>query len=162
MAYNDYNSGRPNYGGGRPNRPPFNGGGNSFGQQPRKEVPDWIETDFQSDWITDKINSAFINYAEKVGKELKNQNLSSSQIRNIYGEMKRIQLGKFEDLKTSFLLLKPKLAYNVGRNGTVGLKIFQKIFDMCYQLVSDDPKKYGNFCSVIEAIIAYHRANGGK
>ncbi len=162
MAYNDYNGGRPNFGG-RPNRQFNNVGGNDNSQQPRKDVPDWVENEFQPSWVEDKIDSAFINYAEKAGKELKKLKLSSSQIRNIYGEMKRIQLGDFGKLKTSFLLLKPKLAYNVGRiSDNAGLKVFQKIFDLCYSLVSDDPKKYGNFCSVVEAIIAYHRANGGK
>jgi CRISPR-associated protein Csm2 len=161
MAYNENYGGKPNFGGNRPNRP-FNNGGNGYGQPPKKDMPEWVETEFQAEWITKKIDADFIQYAEKAGKELKNQGLSSSQIRNIYGEMKRIQLGKFDDLKTSFLLLKPKLAYNVGRNGTQGLKTFQKIFDMCYQHVSDDEKKFGNFCSVIEAIIAYHRAYGGK
>jgi CRISPR-associated protein Csm2 len=161
MAYNDYNGGRSNFGGGKPNRPFNNGGANGYAQQHSEEDTDWIGKEFQSYWITDKIDSAFIDYAEKVGKELKTQNLSSSQIRNIYGEMKRIQLGDFEKLKTSFLLLKPKLAYNVGRNNTNGLKLFQKIFDEGYKQVSDQ-KTFGNFCSVIEAIIAYHRANGGK
>ncbi len=161
MAYNNNFGGRQNFGGGRPNKPFNNGGG--YGQPPRKDVPDWVENEFQSSWISDKIDSDFITYAEKAGKELKELKLSSSQIRNIYGEMKRIQLGDFGKLKTSFLLLKPKLAYNVGRiSDNAGLKVFQKIFDMCYQHVGDDSKKFGNFCSVIEAIIAYHRSFGGK
>ena len=101
---------------------------------------------------------------QKLGKNLKRKGeMSNSQIRNFYGEIKRIQMiGKFEKAKTSFYLLKPKLAYALGRNnGNEGLKLFKSIFDEASQYVKDD-KTFNNFCNLMEAILAYHRAFGGK
>lgn len=71
-------------------------------------------------------------------------------------------IGNFDKAKTSFYLLKPKLAYAFGRNSSnSGLKLFKKIFDEASQYVIDD-RTYNNFCNLMEAILAYHRAYGGK
>lgn len=101
---------------------------------------------------------------QKLGRNVERKgDMSNSQIRNIYGEIKRIQMiGNFDKAKTSFYLLKPKLAYAFGRNSSnPGLRLFKKIFDEASQYVIDD-KSYNNFCNLMEAILAYHRAYGGK
>jgi CRISPR-associated protein Csm2 len=101
---------------------------------------------------------------QEMGRKVeRNGDMSNSQIRNIYGEIKRIQMiGNFDKAKTSFYLLKPKLAYAFGRNSSnSGLKLFKKIFDEASQYVIDD-RTYNNFCNLMEAILAYHRAYGGK
>ena len=88
--------------------------------------------------------------------------LTNSKIRSIYGEIKRIQMGEFEKEKSSFYLLKPKVAYALGRDDkNEGLKLFKKVFDIASDSVSDQ-KSYQNFCNFIEAILAYHKAFGGK
>lgn len=88
--------------------------------------------------------------------------LTNSKIRSIYGEIKRIQMGKFEIEKASFFLLRPKVAYAFGRDEkNKGLKLFKLIFERVYLLVKDQ-KTYNNFCNLIEAILAYHKAYGGK
>ncbi|HBK29668.1 MAG TPA: type III-A CRISPR-associated protein Csm2, partial [Parabacteroides sp.] len=86
----------------------------------------------------------------------------NSKIRSIYGEIKRIQMGEFEKEKSSFFLLKPKVAYALGRDEkNQGLKLFKLIFDKCFGNVTNQ-KSYKNFCGFIEAILAYHKAYGGK
>ena len=118
---------------------------------------------YQSTWITEGADEDLVVFAEQKGKELKDGGLTNAKIRSIYGEIKRIQGSKnFEKSKSSFYLLKPKVAYAAGREpGNRGLKLFKQIFDESYKYVNDD-KTYNNFCNLMEAILAYHRANGGK
>ena len=89
--------------------------------------------------------------------------MSNSQIRNVYGEVKRIQMsGDFENSKMSFYLLKPKMAYAYGRsNNNPGMKVFKGVFDQASSLVENE-KTFQNFCNLMEALLAYHRAFGGK
>lgn len=89
--------------------------------------------------------------------------MSNSQIRNVYGEVKRIQMsGDFDNSKMSFYLLKPKMAYAYGRsNNNPGMKVFKGVFDQASNLV-DNEKTFLNFCNLMEALLAYHRAFGGK
>ena len=83
--------------------------------------------------------------------------LTSSKIRNIYSEIKRVQTD-FEKEKSSFFLLKPKVAYAVGRDKNVlGLQMFKLVFDDCFNNV-ETAMHYYNLCNVMEAIIAYHKA----
>lgn len=117
---------------------------------------------YQSTWITNEATEALVDYAEAAGKFMAKNGLTNSKIRSIYGEIKRIQMGIFEKEKSSFYLLKPKVAYALGRDEkNEGLKLFKKIFDQCYPSVTNQ-KSYQNFCGFIEAILAYHKAYGGK
>ena len=89
--------------------------------------------------------------------------LTNSKIRSVYGEIKRIQVGGFLHNHSSFFLLKPKMAYAVGRDPhNNGLKLFQEIFNHCFSQVGKEEKNYKNFCNLIEAVLAYHKAYGGK
>jgi len=117
---------------------------------------------FNPNWISNGADAELVVYAEKAGDFMAKNNLTNSKIRSIYGEIKRIQMGDFEKDKSSFFLLKPKVAYALGRDANnEGLKLFKKIFDNVFGYVKDD-KSYQNFCNLIEAILAYHKANGGK
>lgn len=117
---------------------------------------------FDKSWITDEAAKELVEFAEQAGKFMAQNNLTNSKIRSIYGEIKRIQMGTFEKEKSSFFLLKPKVAYALGRdNNNQGLKLFKMIFDQCAVYVTNQ-KSYLNFCNFIEAILAYHKAYGGK
>lgn len=135
-----------------------------------------INTPFNDVWITDKADRNMIMFAEEVGKVTANKRLSVSQIRNIFGEIKRIQTAGFDNSKSAFIMLKPKVAYAYGRTvksrynkttkkltpiGNDGLRVFKEVFDTAHSKVEDE-KQYSNFCDLMEAIIAYHKANGGK
>jgi|WetSurMetagenome_2_1015567.scaffolds.fasta_scaffold08620_3 CRISPR-associated protein Csm2 len=121
---------------------------------------------FNPEWITKGANKAFVTYAEAAGKQMANKGLTTSKIRNIFGEIKRIQVSGFEKEKSSFYLLSPKVAYAVGREkstnrGSIdGILLFQDIFKKATEQVTDT-KSYKNFCDFMEALVAYHKAFGG-
>lgn len=118
---------------------------------------------FNAEWIKQGATPAMVTAADEAGKYMADNGLTSSKIRSIYGEIKRIQMKGFEEEKTAFYLLKPKVAYAVGRekqtnkNNMEGLILFQLIFNQCFQYVTNDAT-YKNFCNLMEAIIAYHKA----
>lgn len=119
------------------------------------------EFGFKAKWITEGIDKSFIEFAEKVGYYMAKNGLTSSKIRNIYSEIKRVQTD-FEKEKSSFYLLKPKVAYAVGRDkNNLGLQMFKLVFDECFNNV-ETAQHYYNLCNVMEATIAYHKANGGR
>lgn len=121
---------------------------------------------FKAEWITSGIKDDAIDYAEKLGKKL-TKKLTSSQIRNFYGEVKRIQLRDFdEQSKTAFLLLHPKLAYASKRAGNDSATLFKDEILKAYKAVNihaeDGYKRFVNFCNLCEAILAFHKANERK
>ena len=61
-----------------------------------------IVSEFKTIWISDKVDEDMINFTEKAGKTMKQKGLTTSQIRNVYGEIKRIQVAGLEKEKTSF------------------------------------------------------------
>lgn len=136
--------------------------GNSRGGN--KQIPQEIEAmklfaedKFREAWIESGADKDLPGYAESMGKKLGNK-LSRSKIRSIYGEIKRIQMGEFEKEKTSFYLLKPKVAYAVGRDRTnVGLQLFKLIFNKAFDCVKDG-RTFNYFSNFMEAVLAYHRA----
>ena len=133
------------------------------GQRPeREEIPRPTRDEYKSLWITSAADKSMVEYAEKAGRFMALRGLTNSKIRSIYGEIKRIQMSEFEKEKSSFLLLKPKVAYALGRErDNSGLKLFKEIFDLSSADVTNQ-KSFQNFCNLMEAILAYHRAHGGK
>ena len=130
--------------------------------QERGDVRSPNEIQFSSKWITENADKDMIAFCEKSGRKMANGRLTNSKIRSIYGEIKRIQMGRYEDGKISFLLLKPKVAYALARDErNEGLKLFKKIFDDASYHVNDQ-KSFDNFCDFFEAILAYHKAFGGR
>ncbi len=127
----------------------------------------YFENLFNDVWIKKGIDSTGIKFTDDFGKYIKNNGLTTSQIRNIFGELKRIQAKGIINEKTKFLLLKPKIAYAVSRNGGKGLiqlsKVLNKAFD-CMDMDNDALLlvQFQNFIDFFEAIIAYHKSYGGK
>lgn len=108
--------------------------------------------------ITSHITADTVTFADKFGNYLTaGTKITTSQLRRFYGEVKRIQMQGYEEHKSDFILLKPKLAYAVGRAGK-GNKI--KVF---YEVIADmidnvkDENSFKNFIKIFEAIVAYHR-----
>lgn len=122
--------------------------------------------------IQNKVTDVTVQFAEKFGKYLAVDDfdaepLTTSQLRKFFGEVKRQQMMK-EFNETEFTMLKPKLAYAVGRAKLNGKKNkAQKIEDF-YTVItdaidkvlnsSDRPKAFKNFITAFEAIVAYHKA----
>jgi CRISPR-associated protein Csm2 len=127
--------------------------------------------EFKQEWITTGITEACITFTEKFGRHLKDGNFTTSQIRNVFGEIKRIQMGGFKDHKTDFLLLRPKMAYASKRatdkdKYATGAGDFEKVLKSAHEAVAsgtlDDEKRFENFCDFVEAVLAYHKAAGGR
>lgn len=149
----------------RNDRPHGGGNGGNFSQGDRQSRSDMFWSNlvpaYNREWIINGATPDLVDFAETVGEFMAKNGLTNSKIRNVYGEIKRIQMGEFEKEKSSFYLLKPKVAYALGRDEkNEGLKLFKKIFDKCFEFVTDQ-KSYLNFCNLMEAILAYHKAYGG-
>lgn len=126
-------------------------------------------------WIKDGFEDQTISYAEDFGKLLVNNRLTTSQIRNIFGEVKRIASDVKRDglnaHKKAFLMLRPKLAYAAKRAGGRGIEDLKKVLDTAHIAVTEQmsiqekkkgEKAFENFVDFFEAILAYHKAAGGR
>lgn len=143
---------------------PANPRGGNFNRSAKPNIVDeWFgKNTFSKDWVEKEVNAAMVTYAEEAGMFMAKNGLTNSKIRSIYGEIKRIQMGKYEDEKTSFLLLRPKVAYAAGRDShNNGLALFKRIFDEASTYVTNQ-KSLNNFHNLFEAILAYHKSHGGK
>ncbi|PWJ57827.1 CRISPR type III-A-associated protein Csm2 [Dyadobacter jejuensis] len=99
--------------------------------------------------------------------DIKNQ-VSTSQIRKIFGSIKQIQAG-FEKSKGEIILLEPKLAYAVGRDydkksntNKTKIKEFYELLSPLIREINEDKTRFQNFVNVLESIVAYHKAAGGQ
>jgi CRISPR-associated protein Csm2 len=124
-------------------------------------------------WIKHGIDKNAIEEASRYGKELAAPGndpkigLTTSQIRNVFGELRRIQMNGYEKLKTDFLLTKPKLAYAAKRHNKMGVKLFYQLYTAAYDAVNVDndqegKKHFENLMQFMEAVLAYHKYYGGK
>jgi CRISPR-associated protein Csm2 len=141
---------------------------------------EWSKSDFDSEWIKSEFTDETIGFASWFGEYLTighdKYKLTTSQIRNVFGEIKRIQMrvaGEASNLKankTDFLLLGPKIAYAAARAGKTDKSHkaldFKDVMTKAHNEVKPgtegDIKRFENFCDFIEAILAYHKASGGK
>lgn len=120
-----------------------------------------IRVNFNPEWIEKGITQETVEFSDQLGKFIKENGLSSSQIRNVFGEIKRIQMKGFDTEKASFYLLKPKIAYAAKRQNDIGITTLKKYFDLAHQEVTD-ARTYQNFVDFFESILAYHKAYGGN
>lgn len=123
------------------------------------------------DWIQKGLDTEAIKFAEKFGEHLARP-LSTSQIRNVFGEVRRIQQkGVTPSFDSEVLLLKPKLSYARARaqgrgDGARDLEaVLSPAIDGIFENATDANQKFQrfeNFANFFEAILAYHKAYGGK
>jgi CRISPR-associated protein Csm2 len=125
--------------------------------------------EFKKEWVITKIDPETVKWASEFGsklaknkigndgRELKDTKLTTSQLRKFFGEVKRQQALGYNS--TDFILLKPKLAYAVGRtkkNDTC-LHDFYKVMSIAIDTVQNETH-FKNFIKLFEAIVAYHKA----
>ncbi len=85
--------------------------------------------------------------------ENEGENLSPSQLRNIYD--KAISCKSLNELK----LLRPNLAYIAGRDKKVGTKKFVAFLDLLIKNVNTE-EQVKEFKTFFEAVVAYHKFYG--
>lgn len=107
--------------------------------------------------ITEKVTGKTVEFAERFGHYLGEgtDKMTTNQLRRFFGEVKRQQMRPFE--KGQFVLLKPKLAYAVGRDkGKTKIKDFYNFMDGAIDAVNTQ-EQFNCFIQVFEAIVAYHK-----
>ena len=138
--------------------------------------------EFKAIWITDKIDKIGIDYLENFGyflcdkkriddKRPGHNAVTTSQMRNLFSEIKRIELKLNDDnydWKTAFLLLRPKIAYNAARvlgkdrrSSYSRIKELKLVLEQAHRAV-EEKEHFVNFSKFTEGIIAYHKVYGGK
>jgi len=117
-----------------------------------------------------KVTNATVEFASEFGEYLANddkeegrngkmnvvrEKLTTSQLRKFFGEIKRQQMVGYDE--TDFVLLKPKLAYAVGRAKQNALiNDFYKVLANAIDQVRNE-NDFKNFIKIFEAIVAYHK-----
>ncbi|GAB1397895.1 type III-A CRISPR-associated protein Csm2 [Saprospiraceae bacterium] len=120
-------------------------------------------------WVTgeDLIDNDTVAWANEFGEYLaqnepKNPQMTTSQIRKFFGEVKRIQ-ADFEKYRDDVPLLSAKLAYAAGRNKDVPrIKEFYKEFDIAIKAINNSKENYHRFVKLLESTVAFHKLHGGK
>lgn len=131
----------------------------------------------KKEWIQEGITEDAREWTESFGKFLCSIEeddkqpkgaLSTSQLRRFFGEVKRINTD-FEKYQNDLVMLKPMLAYAVGRdkkktgnelkNKTRIVQFEEELSKGIGYIRSDKNQKsdFKNFVKLFEAIVAYHR-----
>ena len=141
-----------------------------FDNQTKKKVS------FDVDWIKNEkgLPKKAVRYAELFGEYLADPQrngragfnaLTTSQLRNFFGEIRRIQMKGYEQHQTEFIMLKPKLAYATARvlqsSWKNRIKDFKEVLSSAINSV-EQKEDFENFVNFVEATVAYHKAYGGK
>jgi CRISPR-associated protein Csm2 len=126
-----------------------------------------------------------VNHAQAFGPYLKNQRLETNQVRKFLDALNRIKVKStrisldnhqlnpnsespetvkqetkaFAALETDIVLLKPKLAYAAARQKAAQplSEVMSSAIDQVHSI-----KDFQRLVQLIESIIAYHKAEGGK
>jgi CRISPR-associated protein Csm2 len=105
-----------------------------------------------------------VKHAEEFGPYLKQQRLETNQVRKFLDAVNRLkadlaETGEFAKIETEVVLLKPKLAYASARQ-----KAAKPLSDVMSAAIDRVHSKedFERLVQLIESIIAYHKAEGGK
>ena len=126
-------------------------------------------------WITNGPTPEIMNIVKTFGEQINQKGLTTSQIRQVFSKLKSIEAKGYIHQRSEFMMLKPFIAYAAGRQSKVqGLQDLKDrvtwgidaVLDVKEtdgkQHIKEEQKRFQNFCKFFEAILAYHRASGGK
>ncbi|WP_026735583.1 type III-A CRISPR-associated protein Csm2 [Fischerella sp. PCC 9605] len=105
-----------------------------------------------------------VNHAAEFGPYLKQQRLETNQVRKFLDAVNRLKAdlaekGDFSEIETEVVLLKPKLAYAAARQRAA--KPLGEVMSAAIDKVHSK-EDFERLVQLIESIIAYHKAEGGK
>jgi CRISPR-associated protein Csm2 len=114
----------------------------------------------------DESGAELVTFARQTAKSLVTQNLTRSQIRSIFTEVRQIEaMWPKPEAVRRLNMLKPKLSYQAARSNTVNY-LRDVLTDAIDEVVKAPAEKrderFKRFVDLFEAILAYHRAEGGK
>lgn len=127
--------------------------------------------EFKEEWITKGLRADAVKAARNMGENLAQKGVSTSQIRNVFGEIKKIQaLGvDNEKGKSRLYMVGPKLAYAIGRldgrrdapKAEVMGELLKNVENAVSWIEKDDnSNRFNHFVDYMEAVVAYHKYNG--
>lgn len=113
--------------------------------------------------------AALVASAETVGRSLAEMRLTTSQIRGVFATVRQIEMkwprgsdgAEQSRAIRQLLLLKPRLAYQATRDQGRGVESLRQVLEPAINLVTTR-EQFGNFVDYFEAILAYHKAAGGR
>ncbi len=112
----------------------------------------------------DDYGKALVQFAEQTARQLVKADLSRSQMRTIFAEVRKIEALWGTDpqgARRRLELLKPKLAYQAAR--VKAMQGLQKVLTEAIDYIQGaDARAFERFVELMEAILAYHRAQGGR
>ncbi|PMB40845.1 type III-A CRISPR-associated protein Csm2 [Fischerella thermalis CCMEE 5330] len=105
-----------------------------------------------------------VKHAEQFGPYLKQQRLETNQVRKFLDAVNRLkadlaETGEFAKVETEVVLLKPKLAYAAARQKAA--KPLGEVMSAAIDKVHSK-EDFERLVQLLESIIAYHKAEGGK
>jgi CRISPR-associated protein Csm2 len=121
----------------------------------------------QTIMTADESGAELVNFARATAQRLVKDRLTRSQIRNIFTEVRQIEaMWPSQDAMRRLNMLKPKLSYSTARSSQV--QQLETVLVEAISLVDQAPndeernKRFQRFMDLFEAILAYHRAEGGR
>jgi len=114
-----------------------------------------------------------ISFAQRLGQEAQKGNLKTSQLRAIFGEVRRIEMMLADESKQQqawyrLRLLEPKMLYRAARkeSSSDGLRKLTAYLKEALRYVleaspQERPERFQRFVDFLEAVVAYHKAAGG-
>ena len=131
-----------------------------------------VECDF--DAIIGEGNvDALVKAAQAIGKAIAGR-VTSSQIRSIFATVRQIQLRWVEsgnenaqrEVYRQAMMLKPQIHYAAARNGDRIAPLDEYLVNALNKVGEGDPNKrrerFMRFVDFFEAIVAYHKYEGGR
>lgn len=113
-------------------------------------------SEFNNTLNAERDENKFINSLKEF-IEKNRSGISTSQLRNIFSKLKKIDDKNYQDIYS----VRPKLAYTYGRSDKDGMKKLLVSMDYFIQRI-DTKEKLTMFKNFFEAVIAYHKFYGGK
>lgn len=146
------------------------GGGRQYqGGPPQPPFPMPSDAELKA-IVVDGDGKTLVESARKVGAALASERLTTSQIRGVFATVRLIQMkwpasatpGEAGAALRQLLLLKPRLAYQARRdNSGQGVERLRMVLEPAIDLVGSR-EQFGYLVDYFEAILAYHRAAGGR
>lgn len=117
----------------------------------------------------DQSGAELVDFARREADKMVRQGLTRAQIRNIFTEVRKIEAlwegDKRSEARRKLNMLKPKLDYQTARERKVqGLRdVLAEAIDEVEKAADDQrDERFRRFVELFEAILAYHRALGGR
>ena len=126
--------------------------------------------DISNVMVKDKSGAELVKFARETAVTLVKNNLTRSQIRGIFTEVRKIDSmwggPRQGDAMRRLNMLKPKLDYQTARSESVKLlrDVLTAAIDQVEGAASEEDRnaRFHRFMELFEAILAYHRAEGGR